>query len=251
MNSLAVAVFPLPATSKAASAPTENLAVPAVPPAPVALVATKLIVVIAAVVNEVVVTAQPVDSIFLMISAIVNPVTDSLKVTVIVAVTDGAACVAVKFPPETTCKELKVTVGAVASITTLAKAVESTVVVPPNDCLAVIEYVPSVSVENVQLPVVLSATNVHVTGEPEAGVAVRVIVAPTVKPPTLIVGVLSLVFLSVLDDPVSDAESSVGALGAARATMEIVRVSAEKIEVSDFPPNSYRAFMDCVPRSAQ
>ena len=63
-------------------------------------------------------------------------------------------------------------------------------------------------------------------------------VAPTVKPPILIVGVLSFVILSEFDVPVSDAVASVGAVGAERALIAIVRVSAAKIGVSYFPPNS-------------
>ena len=65
MKSEIVAVFVFPATSLATPSATENLAMPAVPPAPVAFEATKLIVVIAAVVKDVVVMAQPVDSTFL------------------------------------------------------------------------------------------------------------------------------------------------------------------------------------------
>ena len=54
------------------------------------------------------------------------------------------------------------------------------------------------------------AVNVQVTGVPVAGVAVIVTVAPGTKAPTLIVGVLSFVNLSVVELPVSDPESSVG-----------------------------------------
>ena len=82
------------------------------------------------------------------------------------------------------------------------------------------------------------ATNVQVTAEPDAGVAVKVTVAPTVNPPIFISGVLSFVILSEFDVPVSDAVARVGAVGAARALMAIVRVIAAKICVSDLPPNS-------------
>ena len=81
----------MPATSLATPSATESFMVPAVPPAPVAFVTTNVAEVIAAVVKAVVVIAQPVDSIFFVISEIVKPLTDSLKVTVIVAVTVGAA----------------------------------------------------------------------------------------------------------------------------------------------------------------
>ena len=63
-------------------------------------------------------------------------------------------------------------------------------------------------------------------------------VAPTVKPPRLIVGVLSFVILSEFEVPVSEAVASVGAVGAAKAAIAIVRVIAAKICVSDLPPNS-------------
>ena len=106
-------------------------------------------------------------------------------------------------------------------------------------------------VENVHDPEVVVGTKVQVTAVPEAGVAVKVTVAPTVKPPIFIVGVLSFVNLSLFEVPESEAESRVGALGAAKAPIAIVRVSAEKIDVSDFPPNSYKGFLDCVLRSLQ
>ena len=130
MKSEAVAVFVFPATSLATPAATENLAMPAIPPAPVVFEAVKFIAEIAAFVNEVVVIAQPVDSAFFVISEISRPLTDSLNVTVIVAETVGVDGVAVKFPPETTLLEVKTTVGRVASICTLDNA-DETAEVPP------------------------------------------------------------------------------------------------------------------------
>ena len=97
---------------------------------------------------------------------------------------------------------------------------------------------PSAIVGNVQVWLVAVATNVQVTVDPEAGVAVKVTVAPTVNPPILISGVLSFVILSEFEVPVSDAVARVGAAGAARALIAIVRVIAANIWVSDFPPNS-------------
>ena len=70
------------------------------------------------------------------------------------------------------------------------------------------------------------ATNVQVTAEPDAGVAVKVTVAPTVNPPIFISGVLSFVILSEFDVPVSEAVAKVGALGATKAPIAIVLVSA-------------------------
>ena len=121
-----------PATSLATPSATENLAIPAVPPAPVAFDATKFIDEIAAFVKDVVVIVQPVDSAFLVISEISNPLTLSLKVTVIVADTVGTPAVAIKLPPDTTLLELNLTVGRVASITTLESAADAAVVVPPS-----------------------------------------------------------------------------------------------------------------------
>jgi hypothetical protein len=132
-------VFVFPATSLATPAATENLTIPAIPPAPVAFDATKFIDDIAAVVNAVVVMAQPADSAFFVISEISSPLTLSLNVTVTVTETVGIPGVAVLFPPETICEEVKVTVGRVASTLTFANAVEGAVVAPPKVCVAVIE----------------------------------------------------------------------------------------------------------------
>jgi hypothetical protein len=90
----------------------------------------------------------------------------------------------------------------------------------------------------VQELVVVVATNVQVTAVPDAGVAVNVIVAPTVNPPIFIVGVLSFVILSVFRVPVSEAESRVGVPVAASAPIAIVRVSTPNIGSSPLPPNS-------------
>jgi len=93
-------------------------------------------------------------------------------------------------------------------------------------------------VENVHGPEVVVATKVQVRAVPDAGVAVKVTVAPTVKPPMFIVGVLSFVILSLFEAPESEAESRVGALGATKAPIAIVRVNTVNVGVSDFPPNS-------------
>jgi hypothetical protein len=86
--------------------------------------------------------------------------------------------------------------------------------------------VPSAIVGKVQVWLVEVATKVQVTADPEAGVAVNVTVAPTVNPPIFISGVLSFVILSEFEVPVSDAVARVGALGATKAPMAIVLVSA-------------------------
>jgi hypothetical protein len=125
-------------------------------------------------------------------------------------VSAGAAWVAVLFPPETICDDVKVTVGLVASITTPVKAADAADVPPLYVCVEVNEYVPSTKVENVQLPVVEVAVKVQVVAAPEAGVAVRVTNAPLTNEPIFIVGVLSEVILSIEDVPRSEATSNVG-----------------------------------------
>ena len=72
-----------PATSLATPANTESRRIPAVPPAPVALTTVNTAEAKGEVVNAVWVIAQPVDSIFFVISEISIPLTVSLKVTVI------------------------------------------------------------------------------------------------------------------------------------------------------------------------
>ena len=131
-KSEAVAVFVFPATSLATPANTESRRIPAVPPAPVALTTVNTTEAKGEVVNAVWVIAQPVDSIFLVISEISIPLTVSLKVAVIWFVKAGAAWVAVLFPPVRICEEVNVTVGRVVSICTPASAVEAPVVVPPR-----------------------------------------------------------------------------------------------------------------------
>ena len=132
-----VARFVLPAVSVATPAAIENLPIPGTPPAPVAFAATKFIDEIAAVVKDVVVIAQPVDSAFLLTSEISKPETDLLKVMVIVALTLGAVGVAVKFPPDTTFADVRVTVGRTVSICTLVRAVDAVEVVVPLVCVTV------------------------------------------------------------------------------------------------------------------
>ena len=85
---------------------------------------------------------------------------------------------------------------------------------------------PSAIVGNVHVWLVEVATKEQVTVDPEAGVAVKVTVAPTVNPPILISGVLSFVILSEFEVPVSDAVARVGAFGATKAPIAIVLVSA-------------------------
>jgi hypothetical protein len=98
--------------------------------------------------------------------------------------------------------------------------------------------VPSAIVGKVQELVVVVATNVQVTAVPDAGVAVNVIVAPTVNPLIFIVGVLSFVILSVPEVPVSDAESRVGVAGATKAPIAIVLVNVANVGSSLLPPYS-------------
>jgi hypothetical protein len=78
-------------------------------------------------------------------------------------------------------------------MTTLLKFDESEDVTPLNVCDALNEYVWLAREEKVQLPEPLVAVKLHVTAEPELGVAVTVTTAPVVKPVKSIVGVSSAV----------------------------------------------------------
>ena len=84
---------------------------------------------------------------------------------------------------------------------------------------------PSGIVGNVHVPVVDVATNVQVTGEPEAGVAVKVTVAPTASPAIVMSGELSLVILSVDEVPKSEADERASVVGAATVPTFTVRKS--------------------------
>ena len=88
------------------------------------------------------------------------------------------------------------------------------------------------------VPVVLVATKLQVTAVPDAGVAVNVTVAPEVKPPIFMSGVLSFVILSVLEIPVSEAVARVGVPVAASPPNVIVRDKAANVGTSPLPPNS-------------
>jgi hypothetical protein len=120
-------------------------------------------------------------------------------------------------------------VNVVFSIFTLANAVESAEVTPSRVCAALIEYVAFANAgENVQLPEPLVAVKLHVTGEPELGVAVTVTAAPVVNPVKSIVGVSSAVSLSVEDDPKSELEFKSGVLGAPIETVTVLLDTAER-----------------------
>jgi hypothetical protein len=81
---------------------------------------------------------------------------------------------------------------------------------PDAVCAAVIVHVPSASVPRSHPPVVPEAVNVHVTDVDPAFAAVMVTDAPEISPVRLMVGVLSLVVLSLLEVPVSDASAKSG-----------------------------------------
>ena len=72
------------------------------------------------------------------------------------------------------------------------------------------EYVPSGRVGKVQEEFAVALSTVHVYVAPVADVAVKTTRAPETTEPTLMVGVLSEVILSVLDVPKSDPASRVG-----------------------------------------
>lgn len=118
-------------------------------------------------------------------------------------------------------------------ITNPSNAVEGLEVTLLKVCVAATEYVPFTSVGNVQDPVVPVAVNVQVTAVPVDGVAVKVITAPVVKADNEISGVSSLVVLSVLEEPRSDAEAKSGVPVAANVTV------TEFVETTDkFPAAS-------------
>lgn len=73
----------------------------------------------------------------------------------------------------------------------------------------------------------LVATKIHVTGEPLAGAAVMVTVAPVTNPVRLIVGVLSAVMLSVEDIPVSDEAARSGTEGALTLVLKAISETNE------------------------
>jgi hypothetical protein len=96
----------------------------------------------------------------------------------------------------------------VALITTPVRLDEVAEFTPLTLCCEVKLYVPFAKAgEKVHEPDVPEAVKVQVTGEPLAGVAARVTVAPFTSPVRLSVGVLSAVSLSVDERPVSDAVS--------------------------------------------
>jgi hypothetical protein len=139
-----------------------------------------------------------------------------------------------------------VTVGAAVEITTPVRAVEVLEVTVPFVCFTVIEYVEFSKVVKVQLSVVDDAVIVQVTAVPEVGVAVKTTVAPTTSELAVKVGVLSFVFLSEFDEPVSDAVASVTVVGVATVMPVVTILRLENVAAS-FPKIScaaYESFAD-------
>jgi hypothetical protein len=85
--------------------------------------------------------------------------------------------------------------------------------IPEAVCFAVTDQTPSTRVPRSH-PVCDVAVNVHVTEVEPAFVAVTVTVLRFVALPTEIVGVLSDVMLSVVDEPESEASARSGVAGA-------------------------------------
>ena len=146
----------------------------------------------------------------LVSDAEVNPVTEELNVML-----KFVAEVLVVVPLFVIVLLLIVTVGPVVTITTPVKGEGDPDVTVPLVCFTAIEYVESGRVENVQVSVVATTVLTQVTAVPEVGVAVKVTVAPTTNELDEKVGVLSFVFLSVFEDPVSEAASNTGVVGVA------------------------------------
>ena len=96
----------------------------------------------------------------------------------------------------------------------MLNADEAVDVIPLFVCVEVIDHVPSASVPKSQLDCAV-AVKVQVTFAEPAFVAVTVTVLPLVALPTEIVGVLSEVMLSELEEPLSEPASTSGVPGAA------------------------------------
>ena len=146
----------------------------------------------------------------LVSDAEVNPVTEELKVMLKLV-----AAVLVVVPLFVIVLLVMVTVGPVVTMTTPVSGAGDPDVTVPLVCFTAIEYVESGRVENVQVSVVATTVLTQVTAVPEVGVAVKVTVAPTTNELDENVGVLSFVFLSVFEDPVSEAAANTGVVGVA------------------------------------
>lgn len=99
---------------------------------------------------------------------------------------------------------------------------------------------PSGKVGKVQVSVVATAVITQVIGVPVPIRAEKVTVAPIISELAETVGVLSLVILSVLDVPVSDAESKVTAVGVATVIPVVTIVLLVK-EIASLPNASCTA----------
>jgi len=149
-------------------------------------------------------TVSPVSSV-----TVIDAPTATSSLTVAVILT----AVPTPFVPFAVLVENDATVGRVVSIVTLtaAEMAEST---PALVCFDVIDQTPSASVPKSQLDCAV-AVKVQVTFVEPAFAAVTVTVLPLVALPTEIVGVLSEVMLSELEEPVSEPASTSGVPGAA------------------------------------
>jgi hypothetical protein len=165
----------------------------------------------------------------------VNPVTEALKVIVNVV-----ADVLVVVPLFVRTLLVIETVGPAVTITTPVKATGDPEVTVPLACFTDTEYVESGRVVNVQESVVAVAVITQVMAVPDDGVAVKVTVAPMTRDPAENVGVLSLVFLSLFEEPVSEAAASTGVVGVATVIEVVVIARFEKLAAS-FPNSSCAA----------
>jgi hypothetical protein len=99
-----------------------------------------------------------------------------------------------------------------------------------EDWVALTAHVPSTRAPRSQVPLVPDAVKVHVTLDSPVLVAVTVTLAPEMSPVTVMFGVLSLVRLSEVEEPVSEDVVRSTAVGAGIATAAV----AAEIEVA--PP---------------
>jgi hypothetical protein len=115
------------------------------------------------------------------------------------------------YDPLAVVEENEFTVGLVVSTVTNSAVVDAESI-PEVVCFAVTDQTPSASVPRAQLDSAV-AVNVHVTEVEPAFVAVTVTVLRFVALPTEIVGVLTDVMLSVVDEPESEASARSGVDG--------------------------------------
>jgi hypothetical protein len=144
-------------------------------------------------------------------------VIDAPAATVSLRVAVMLISVPIPYEPFVFVEENDVTDGLVVSTVILNAAVDAESM-PKAVCFAVTDQTPSANVPRSQPVVPAAAVNVQVAFAEPAFVAVTVTVLPSVALPTEIIGVLSDVMLSVVDEPESEASARSGVAGAVGGT---------------------------------